>query len=480
MKRMITLLFLFITLSTLASAQVRGQKVQKIKALIKVSVEKAPWQDAPALKIYKGADKEADIVIDPADRRQAIQGFGGCFNEKGWEALSLLSGKQREEVLARLFDPVRGAGFNICRVPIGASDYAIDRYTLNQTPNDFQMEFFSIDRDRRALIPYIKAAMKFKPDLKVWGSAWTPPTWMKKKDTFDGSSMKDDPKIYEAYALYLARFIEEYRREGVNLYAVAVQNEPAMRTNYPSCFWRADQMQAFIRDYMGPTFAKRNLRADIMLGTIQDGNFNAYPGRIMADKKTADYVSIIGYQWDGLKEVAETRTKFPDKLIMQTETDCGNWHWIPEVFNPDRPQNDWTYGSYTWKKIRTYFGVGVGSYMLWNMVLDEEGKSIDSKRPWPQNAAVVVDRATKTVRYTPMYYAFRHVASFVEEDAHYLSAGGNFTNRAVFINPNGEVVAVLENDTDESTALKINLGEYWMYAILPAHSWSTIRVPPLK
>jgi len=97
---------------------------------------------------------------------------------------------------------------------------------------------------------------------------------------------------------------------------------------------------------------------------------------------------------------------------MQTETECGNFHWKPG-FDPDRPQNDWAYGIYTWNKVKAYFDEGVNSYLLWNMVLDEEGKSIDSERPWPQNAAIVVDKNTKKVIYTPIFYAFKHFTFFV-------------------------------------------------------------------
>lgn len=176
----------------------------------KLSAPDEQWKDMEPLTLFREEGKKADVTVDIKSRGQEIDGFGGAFNEKGREALLLLSPEKIDEVIKELFDPEVGAKFNIYRVPIGASDYAVSRYTLNETKDDFAMENFSIERDREYLIPYIKAALEYRPDLKVWGSVWTPPTWMKTGGTFDGGNMKDDPRVYEAFVLYLARFVEEY------------------------------------------------------------------------------------------------------------------------------------------------------------------------------------------------------------------------------------------------------------------------------
>jgi len=453
-------------------------KEQSIEVSWKLSTQDEQWQDMEPLTVSKGEGKEADITIDLLSLKQEIDGFGGAFNEKGWEALLLLTPEERDKVMKELFDPQEGAKFNICRVPIGASDYAISRYTLDETENDFDMEDFSIERDKKYLIPYINAAMEYKPDLKIWGSVWTPPTWMKTNGDFDSGDMKDDPQVYEAFALYLARFVEEYNAENIDIYAVAVQNEPTIKTNYPSCIWAPEQFLVFIRDYMGPLFEERNMETEIMLGTIQDGYYTAYPETVLSDPVANSYVSIVGFQWEGYNSVAKTRSEYPDKKIMQTETECGNFHWKPG-FDPDRPQNDWAYGVYTWNKVKAYFDLSVNSYLLWNIVLDEEGKSIDSERPWPQNAAVVVDKNTKKVIYTPMFYAFKHFTFFVEPGAQYVTVNSKENNTIAFLNPDGELIIVLQNDEQDSKTLNICFGEYVFTITLPGMSWSTLVVPYL-
>lgn len=469
------ILALVFSLSSLAAAP----KAMVLKASMKSTSQSRVWQDMPELEIIKNPTGKADVILDPAAKGQVIDGFGGSFNEKGWAALSLLSPEERSNVLKALFDPKDGAKFIICRVPIGASDYALERYTLNETKNDFNMDHFSIDRDKKHLIPYIKAAMKYRPDLRIWGSVWTPPTWMKTNKAFDGGYMKNDPQIYSAFALYLARFVEAYQAEGINIFAAAVQNEPLIQTAYPSCLWSPEQFLVFLRDHMGPTFEKRKVKAEIILGTMQDGNYFGHPATVLDDPKANSYVTIVGYQWDGLRSVAQTHKNFPGKKIMQTETECGNWYWKPG-FDPDRPQNDWDYASYTWNKVKDYFDAGVNSYMLWNMILDEEGKSIDAKQPWPQNAAIMVDKTTKEVIYTPMYYAFKHFSHFIEPGAYYIKATKRASGVIAFKNPDGQLVVVLENNRSKVQTRTIRFGHHQINVKLPGKSWSTIVIPTIK
>lgn len=455
-----------------------GKEIGKVSW--KLSTRDEQWRDIEALSLFEeDNEQKADVKVDITSPGQEIDGFGGAFNEKGWEALLLLAPEKRDEVIKELFDPEEGAKFNICRVPIGASDYAVSRYTLNEIKDDFEMENFSIERDREYIIPYIKAALEHRPDLQVWGSDWTPPTWMKTSEAFDGGNMKDDPRIYEAYALYLARFVEEYRNAGIDIFMVAVQNEPEIERNYPTCLWTPEQFLLFIRDYMGPLFEERNVGAEIMLGTIQDEDYSAFPKTVLSDPVANSYVSAIGFQWQGLYSVAQTRSNYPDKKIMQTETECGNFYWEPG-YNPDFPQNDWEYGIHTWNKIKDYFNEGVNSYLLWNMILDEEGKSIDSEKPWPQNAAIVVDKNTKEVIYTPMFYAFKHFTFFVEEGANYITTSSTRTGAISFLNPDGEIIVILQNDENSPKDLKISTGEYQFNVTLPEMSWSTFIVPSFK
>ncbi|HET9957223.1 MAG TPA: glycoside hydrolase family 30 beta sandwich domain-containing protein [Polyangiaceae bacterium] len=415
-----------------------------------------------------------EVRIDPAQAFQTMQGFGGAFNEHGWDALGVLDAAERAQVLRALFDPEQGLGFNYCRVPIGASDYAIDRYTLDETPGDFAMDQFSIARDRERLIPYIQAARSIRPDLKLWGSAWTPPTWMKTNQSFDSGAMKDDTLVYAAYALYLARFVEEYAREGLNISMLVPQNEPGQLTRYPSCDWTPNQYITFIRDHLGPTFRKRRLRTDIYVGTVNRPEWDALS--VLNDPEARSYVSGIALQWFGLSHAGPILSAYPQLTFMQSETDCGNHPWEPE-FQPETPQNDFTYAAYTFRKFRDYIQAGASSYMLWNMVLDEHGKNLDSQLPWPQNSAIVVDRQTRQVTYTPLYWMTKHFSSLVRPGAQRIATLSSYADQIAFKNPDGTLIVELLNEGNSPIDLQVQAGQRRHLVQLPAQSFATLVIP---
>ena len=185
---------------------------------------------------------------------QVIEGFGGCFNEMGWQSLQTLPEDCRTQVLHDLFDSTSGCGHSWCRVPIGASDYAFEWYSHNEHDGDVAMEHFSIARDHSSLIPYIRAAVSIQPNLRLFASPWSPPTWMKQPRAYNNGVLRWEPEILEAYALYLLRFVEAYRAEGLPVQQLHVQNEPNSDQKFPSCVWTGAKMRDFIRDYLGPRF----------------------------------------------------------------------------------------------------------------------------------------------------------------------------------------------------------------------------------
>lgn len=423
--------------------------------------------------VKEQAVAKSTYTVDPAVRRQTMHGFGGAFNEQGWAALLSLSEKAREEVVRYLFSPEE-ANLSWGRVPIGSSDYALERYTLAPLPGDFEMKSFTIERDRKYLIPYIKAAQKYRPDLRLWASAWSPPIWMKDNNDYEGGNFIDDARYYKAYALYLARFVEEYGKEGIPIRAVVVQNEPTVVTGYPNGGWKPHQFRVFIRDFAGPLFAQRRLKTDIWLGTFNEGNYYSFTKEVLDDPEAKKYVKAVGLQWDGYKQIPLILKNHPGIPIIQTETDCGNWHWLPG-FNKDRAPNDFAYAAHTWRRACDYINAGAEVYILWNLVLDQEGKNIDKYRPWPQNSAIVVDTRKKTVTYTPMFRAIEHLSRYVPEGSRVLDSGGS-NNVMAFETPSGSIVVALMNDAKNAETISLKIGKRSFSMQLPPESFATLIV----
>ncbi|MFT3829890.1 MAG: glycoside hydrolase family 30 protein [Opitutaceae bacterium] len=440
-------------------------------ARLTVTTEAKAFADASGSLRRAPAGSASDLEVDPQTVYQEIRGFGGAFNEKGWTALQTLP-DGGAKVLAALFDPRGIARFTIGRVPVGASDYAESRYTLAETPDDLALKDFSIERDRERLIPYIKAAKRLNPRLQLWGSAWSPPAWMKTNNHTDSGAMRDEPAIYDAYARYLLKFVQAYRAEGLELFALCPQNEPGMLTDYPSCDWTGEQLRDFIRDHMGPLFAKEG-GPSIWLGTINKGDVSRYFEPTMTDPAAARHVSAFGLQWGGLWALPELTRRWPELMTVQTEMECGNNHWQPG-YRRDAAPNDWSYGAMVWGKLRDFFAGGVSIQQAWNIVLDAKGRSIGSRTHWPQNALVTVDFATRRATYTPAFWAFAHFSHFVQPGAHRIALRGEGAEAMAFRNPDGTTVVVFSNQQEKQLELTVALGTARRVVVLPPKSFATL------
>lgn len=427
------------------------------------------WQ-AGALTRVDGV--APDLRVDVASKHQRWDGFGGTFNEAGWVALSGLPPVERERALRLLFDPREGARFTYGRIPIGASDFALDRYTLSERADDYQLEAFSIERDRTRLIPYVRAALAVNPRLHLWASPWTPPAWMKENRSTDGGRIRDEPKVLATYANYFARFIEAYRAEGLTIEAVQPQNEPGYEQTYPTCLWTPELMTRFIGGYLGPTLSERQPGAEIWLGTLSAPEDVKHVDAALGDAAASRYIKGIGVQWNTMGAVAGFASKY-GLPVMQTEHRCGNYPWRKESFNATRAPNDHAYAEESWNLIASWIRSGVNAYLAWNMVLDSVGMNMDVQRPWPQNALLAIDRDTRALTVTPAYHVFRHLSQFVEPGAHRLDTSGE-GDALAFENPDGAIVAVIFNPADAPRSVSLGVREATLRVDVPAHGWASV------
>jgi len=365
--------------------------------------------------------------------------------------------------LADLFDPADGCRFNFCRLPIGASDYAAEWYSLNETDGDFAMETFSIARDRRILLPYIKAALALRPDMELFASPWSPPTWMKRPRAHNHGRFVMEPRYLDAYALYFCKFIEAYAAEGVTIRQIHPQNEPVADQKFPSCVWRGAQMRDFIRDHLGPTLASRHPQVELWLGTLNCDEFNNYPLPILTDPAARRYLCGVGLQWAGKYMVQQVHETWPDLPLMQTENECGDG------------QNTWSYAGYVYALMRQYIRNGVNAYIYWNMVLQEGG---DSTWGWKQNSMLTVDPVRRTCTRRPEFYVMKHLSRYVLPGATVLGVSGDWSGNALaFENPDGELVLLVHNPLDETRELAFAAGAAGVRIDMPPMSFHTLVVP---
>ena len=434
----------------------------------------AYWKtDGQLTEVTSGS---ATVTVDDTSTAQTWEGFGGSFNEKGWSYLSLLSESDRDTAM-RLLYGADGARFVFGRIPIGASDYANDRYTLDETPDDTSLASFSIERDLQNLVPYVQAAQAVKGSIRFWASPWTPPTWMKQGpfsagkavSAFDGGMMKSDDATMRAFAAYLIAFVQAYAQLGINVEVISPQNEPGYTGNYPTCGWSPATYTTFVGQYLGPAIATAGLGTKIMLGTFNGGGGDTtMVGTLMGDASARSYIRVLGYQWGMWRNIP--RANEYGLPIWQTEHQCGNYPWATP-FNSSMAPNDQAYAVESWGLVRDWIKRGITAYSVWNMVLDTVGASIDTSRVWPQNALLTVDPATKSLNVTPAYYVFRHLSQFVAPGAKVVATSGG--DAVAFKNPDGSIVAVMFNSGPAKTMVVAAAGKKLQFA-MPSNGWATV------
>jgi len=465
---------------TLAAQQLPApEPLQDRRITFVTTTEANAWQTGALFKPTFSWEL-LNLNVDPAQTTKtasSIQGFGGCFNELGWTSLQALREQDRETVLRELFDPVVGARFNYCRMPIGANDFATEAYSYDETDGDFDLKHFSIAHDQQALVPFIRSAQRYQPKLRLWASPWSPPTWMKRNHFYaeakaypgmkengirpdqighEGEDMFiQEPRYYDAYARYFGRFIDAYRAEGIEIGMVMPQNEFNSAQNFPSCTWTARGLASFLR-YLGPEMKKRDV--EVFFGTLERGDPKLFEA-VMTDQEAAPFIKGLGVQWAGKNALPAIRREFPSLSVYQSEQECGEG------------KNSWSYTGYCWQLMKHYFRHGASAYMYWNISTDRGGMSTWG---WPQNSLVSVDPATKTFRYNHDYYLLKHLTHFVDLGATLLETTGTCDDVLAFLNPNGTVILLLRNELPRSELIQVQVKDRSLAIELPPDSVGTL------
>jgi glucosylceramidase len=408
----------------------------------------APLTWKPAGNLAAGAVAADAIVLNPAEARQEMLGFGAALTDASCYVLSRLAAAEQQALLHELFAPGEMA-LNVCRTCIGASDYSQTVYSFDDsTEPDPELKKFSIDHDRAYILPILSAARRVNPELFLFSSPWSPPGWMKSNGSMLGGAMRNH--YFEPYAQYFLKFLAEYKAAGVEIDAVTVQNEVDTDQDgrMPACLWGQEYEIEFVKSHLGPLFRKEGVDTKIW---VLDHNYNLW-GRAIDELSDAGLCEFVdGIAWHGYMGDATAMTRVHDAFPQK------NAYWTeggPDINAPDY-QTDWTHWAQTFNGVANNWA---RSITAWNIALDEQGKP--NVGPFPCGGLVTIDNATggeRTHRVTRsgQYWAFAHFSRHVQRGARVIAAnsagdaaakstaGG--VSAAAFRNPGGGMVAVLAN-----------------------------------
>jgi glucosylceramidase len=391
------------------------------------------------------------ITLDQDETMQEMEGFGAALTESSAYVLSTkLKPDQRTELLRELFGREAGIGISYLRIAMGTSDFSLEDFTYNdlkEGETDIELEHFSVEKDKKYLIPVLKEILTISPDIKIMASPWSAPAWMKTNAKLAGGKLK--PEYYKTYANYFLKYLKAYEKEGIPIDAISIQNEPLHEAAYPSMRMEATEQIDFINNHLGPLFAKENIKTGIL---IYDHNWDRidYPLKMLTDAFLRSFVkgtAFHGYA-GSVTMMSSVHNYAPDLGIYFTEISGGEWAtdfadnmgWNMKNIFIGAPRN--------WSK----------NALLWNLALDENHG--------PKNGGCQDCRGVITisdggfVRRNVEYYAIAHLSKFVMPGAKRIKS--SFTDaveQVAFKNPDGSIVLVVSNDASNLQRINIVFGE---------------------
>ncbi|MCJ7502135.1 MAG: hypothetical protein MUP80_03625, partial [Acidobacteriia bacterium] len=399
--------------------------------------------------------------INAAVTDQKIDGFGASLMEAGLICLNDLPPAAQEEVLQQLFDPEKGAGFTAMKTEIAATDFASAGpwYTYDDTPGDVELKNFSVARDLgpNGMITFIKRARQYGRFM-LQAPMDYPPDWML-TNLQDREKQDVDPKYFDALAHYYLRYLQEYEKHGIFIDYLSLFNEPGIYTKIPYT-----KIRDLLKNHVGPLFEKEGVKTKIQLSEAPSREEAKNYETVLSDPAARQYVASLpyhGYDFKNFEVIANLHKKYPELPLWMTEI-C----WAYEAGAPRHgplPRYDWEDGDFWVNQIVSDLEVGAAAWIYWNMILDEKGGpwaiSPVHGNPDPnvQHPVVIINRQTKQVTYTGLYYYLAHFSKFVRPGAVRVEAKGSAKGvRCVaFKTPEGGFIAQLINSGKADTKVGI-------------------------
>ncbi len=407
------------------------------------------------------------LFLDSKKTYQTMLGFGGAFTEAAAYTLSHVSETNRKKVLHAYFSKTEGLNYNLGRVPIHSCDFALENYTYVDDGDD-HLESFSIERDRRFVIPMIQEAGQIRGEkIRLLASPWSPPAWMKdNKDMNNGGKLL--PEYRQTWAEYYVKFLDAYHAEGVDVFALSVQNEPAAVQTWDSCVYSAEEERDFIKDHLGPAI-KNSAFSDTKI-VIWDHNRDIIVERattVLEDSDTSKYVWGTGVHWyvsEAFENLSEVHRRFPDKHLLFTEGCIEGGVRLGAFETGER------YARNMIGDISNY----CEGYIDWNLTLDETGGPNHVGNFC--DAPIICDTRNDTVHFNSSYYAIAHFSKHVLPGAKRIASQMDASDlrHVAFKNEDGGIVVILQNESENDIGVKLELEDRSLSVNIVKRSISTL------
>ena len=374
-----------------------------------------------------------------------------------------MSEENKKKSLEALFGE-SGLKYSFCRLCIGSSDFAIDEFCY-VSENDYSLESFSIERDKKYVIPFLKDAIAYaKHELVLFASPWSPPAFMKDTNCrFAGGKLKKE--YYDLYAQYLVKFLKAYLAEGIKISFITLQNEAKAKTTWESCQYTAEE-EAELAKILHKHLQENNLNVKIM---CWDHNKERLFERACNSYESAgeclDGAAFHWYSGDHYEAISLLKKQYPNKKVILSEF-CRSLSSI-----------DKTATAYTKEMLYT-IKHGVQGICEWNLILNKEGGPYHNRiKHGGCDAPIRFDAKANKIKFSEIYNEAWMFAHFVKPGANalYTSTFDEGVQICAMQNLDGSIVVNLFNSTKVNyKSLHLRYNDNALEFALPSRAVLTI------
>lgn len=407
------------------------------------------------------ANPYSSIEIDSVLTYQSVDGFGYALTGGSAYLINRMNTAQSTALLNDVFG--NGIGVSYLRVSIGASDLNASVYSYDDMPvgqTDPTLANFSLSQDTVDVIPVLKKILAINPNIRIMGSPWSAPVWMKDNGSSIGGSLQ--PQYYSVYAQYFVKYIQQMKAKGITIDAITVQNEPQHGGNNPSMVMSAAQQADFVKNHLGPAFQSAAITTKIVIWDHNCDNAN-YPITVLSDAAARQFIdgSAFHLYAGDISALSSVKAVFPDKNLYFTE----QWTGANGSFNGDLK---WHVKNVVIGSMRNWSKNAIE----WNLASDPFYQPHTPGGCSECKGALTIDGNNYTRNVS--YYIIAHASKFVPAGSvRIASTTTSSLPNVAFLTPSGKKVLVVVNDGSATESFNLKYKSKWTTASLAAGAVGT-------
>ena len=421
-------------------------------------------KQTPVLSFVTTANGNSNIEVDSSTAMQSVDGFGYTLTGGSAYLLNHMDATSRANLLNEFFGTGTGSiGVSYLRVSIGASDLNSEVFSYDDMPTgqtDPTLANFSLSKDTVDFIPVLKQILAINPNIKIMGSPWSAPVWMKDNGSSIGGGLQT--QYYSVYAKYFVKYVQAMAANGITVDAITIQNEPQYGGNNPSMVMSSAQQAEFIKTNLGPAFQTAGISTKII---VWDHNCDnpTYPINVLNDAAARPFINGSAFHLYGgdISALSQVHAAYPDKALYFTE----QWTGANESFD----------GNLKWH----VKNVVIGSMRNWSRIALEWNLANDpTYGPHTAGGCTeckgAVTIAGSSFSHNVGYYIVAHASKFVPAGSVRIASNlvTNLPNVA-FKTPSGKKVLLVLNEGTTDLSFNIKYKGKWVVTTLSAGAVAT-------